>query len=208
MRRVVRSRRRSGLTLVELVVAITITGLALGAGYGALSWMGETRRRVDETARASWRAAAVRRSLSAWLAGATLAVTPDVAEFRGVDGERRGARDDALTFRTNAPTPLGTGETTVTLFIDRDETTPQRGLVALLSEPHGTRRATMELEPGAGELDARYLSGVSGAARWSASWISSSVLPRGVELTVRSQRGDSLPALIALPIVVPFASGL
>jgi hypothetical protein len=34
------------------------------------------------------------------------------------------------------------------------------------------------------------------------------VLPRGIELTVRAAPGDSLPPLLRLPIVVPFASGI
>jgi len=201
-------RQRAGLTLLELLVAITITGMALSSGYAALSWMSETRRRTEETTTATWHAAAVRRTIDGWLAGATLAVTPDVAEFRGLDGERQRVDDDVITFRTNAPTPLGTAETVVTLQIDHDPSTPETGLVAQLSEPHGARRMTVELEPRAVALDARYLSGVSGAAHWSTSWISSSVLPRGVELTLQPERGDSLAPLLALPLVVAFTSGM
>ena len=201
-------QERNGFTLIELLVAITITGMALASGYGALAWMSETRRHTEEVTTAVWHQAAVRRTMSTWLAGATLAVTPDVAEFRGIDGERRGVDDDAVTFRTNAATPLGTAETDVTLQIDRDDATPERGLVALLAEPHGARRMTVELEPRAVALDARYLSGVTGAARWTTSWISSSVLPRGIEVTIRAERGDSLPPLMAMPITVPFASGM
>ena len=114
----------------------------------------------------------------------------------------------SITFRTSAPTPLGTPETIVTLQIDHDDATPERGLVAVLSEPHGARHATIELEPRAVALDARYLSGVSGSAHWTTSWISTSVLPRGIELTLHAQRGDSLPALLALPFVVTFVSGM
>jgi prepilin-type N-terminal cleavage/methylation domain-containing protein len=201
-------RARLGLTLIELLVAITVTGMALSAGYGTLSWMVETRRRTEERTDMVWHAAAVRRTIDQWLAGATLAVTPDVAEFRGVDGEHDRLDDDEITFRTNAPTPLGTRETIVTLAIDRDDETPERGLVARLAEPHGVRHATVELEPRAVALDARYLSGVSGSARWSTSWISTSVLPRGIKLTISAARGDSLPPLLRLPFVVAFTSGM
>ena len=201
-------RRRSGLTLMELMVAITITGMALSAGYAALSWMTLARRHAEEATDAVWRTAAGRRAISGWLTGATLAVTPDVADFRGVDGERDRLDDDALTFRTNAPTPLGAAETVVTLMIDRNEATPERGLVALLAEAHGSRRVTIELEPHAVALDVHFLSGVLGTTRWSTSWISTSVLPRGVELTVSAARGDSLPPLFRVPVVVAFASGL
>lgn len=203
-----RRRRRSGVTLIELLVAITVTGMALGAGYGALSWMTLARTNAERTTDAVWRAAAVRRTITTWLAGATLALSPDAADFRGVDGERERLDDDALTFRTNAPTPLGTAETDVTLAIDRDERTPQRGLVALLAEPHGARRGVVELEPRAVALDAHYLTGVLGATRWSTSWVSTSVLPRGVELTLSAATGDSLPPLLRVPVVVPFPGGM
>ena len=203
-----RTRRRSGLTLIELLVAITVTGMALSAGYGALSWMTSARQHAEQATDAVWRAAAVRRTITTWLAGATLAVSPDVADFRGVDGEREHVDDDAITFRTNATTPLGTAETVVTLVIDHDDATPETGLIALLEEPHGARRATIVLEPHAVALDAQYLSGVSGATRWSTSWISTSVLPRGIELTVSAARGDSLPPLLRVPLVVSFASGM
>lgn len=202
------ARRRSGLTLIELLVAITVTGMALSAGYGALSWMTAARTRAEKTTDAVWRAAAIRRAISGWLEGATLAVTPDVAEFRGVDGERERLDDDVVSFRTNAPTPLGTGEAVVTFLLDHDDTTPATGLVAEFSEPHGIRHATVVLEPRAAALDAHYLTGVSGMARWNASWISSTVLPRGIVMTITAAAGDSLPPLLRLPIVVPFASGL
>jgi prepilin-type N-terminal cleavage/methylation domain-containing protein len=201
-------RPRHGLTLIELVVAIAITGLALSAGYGVLSWMTEARRAAEERTDALWRAAAVRRAIEGWLAGATLAVAPDVAEFRGLDGVRDRLDDDAITFRTTAPTPLGGAETVVTLAIDHEGDAGSRGLVARFAEPHGPRRTMMELEPHAVALQARYLSGVSGAERWSDSWVSTTVLPRGVELRISAARGDSLPAILRLPFVVPFASGM
>ena len=200
--------RRSGMTLIELLVAITVTGMALSAGYGALSWMSLARQRAEESTDAVWRAAAVRRTITTWLAGATLSVTPGDADFRGVDGERDHLDDDALTFRTTAPTPLGTAETVVTLMIDRDDDTPEKGFVARLSEPHGARHATVELDPRAVALDARYLSGISGTAGWGTSWISTSVLPRGVRLSVSAARGDSLPPLLRVPMVVAFAGGM
>lgn len=196
------------MTLIELLVAITVTGMALSAGYGALSWMSAARSRAEAASDATWRTAAIRRSITGWLAGATLAVTPDVAEFRGVDGERDRRDDDMVSFRTNAPTPLGTGETIVTLLIEHDEASGDSGLVAQFSEPHGVRQARLVLEPRAVALDARYLTGLSGMARWNSSWISSTVLPRGIELRVSAEHGDSLPALLQLPIVVAFASGM
>lgn len=200
-------RPRRGMTLIELIVAMAITGMTLTVGYGALSWMAGARRRTNESTDALWRAAAVRRTIEGWLAGATLAVSPDIAELRGLDGVRARLDDDEITFRTTAPTPLGTPETIVTLTIDH-ETETSRGLVARFAEPHGARRGAITLEPRAVGLDARYLSGVSGAARWSTSWISSSVLPRGIALTLTSASGDSLPAMLRLPIVVALSSGM
>jgi len=207
------------MTLLELVVALTITGLMLASGYGAFATLADRRAVAAERADEVARAAALRRTLAAWLAGARLTIEEDEIAFRGLDGVRRsdgrsvaaaGAEmpDDDLTFLTTAPTPLGDGETIARLYVDRSDDTPERGLVAELMEWRGLRRTRVELDPRVAGLDARYLSGVLGARQWLPSWVSTTVLPAGVELRVVGAIGaDSLAPLLSLPITVPFGSG-
>ncbi|HEX2091660.1 MAG TPA: type II secretion system protein [Longimicrobiaceae bacterium] len=199
---------RFGTTLIELVVGLTIVGLVLAAGYGALHSVVEHRQRADETTREVVRASTLRHTLVSWLAGAHLTVEEGGPEFRGLDGIGADASLDEVTFLTTASTPLDGGAPIfVRLFVDRDEATPERGLVAELAEWRGSRTLRLEMEPRAAGLELRYLSGISGGERWMPSWISSSVLPRGVELTLVPPPADSLAPLLRLPIRVHLEGG-
>jgi prepilin-type N-terminal cleavage/methylation domain-containing protein len=200
-------RCEPGMSLLELIVGLTITGVVLAAGYAAFSSILDHRQRADETTRELAHAAAVRHTLTAWLAGARLTAEQDGPDFRGFDGEHHGLPDAELTFLTTAATPLDVGHTIVRLYIDRDEATPARGLTAELLEWRGQKLARLEIDPRAAGLGLRYLTGVSGHRRWLPSWISSSVLPLGVELVLVSDEADPLPDLLRLPILVPFGSG-
>jgi len=195
------------MTLLELVVALTITGAAMAAGYGAFATLVDQRHRIAAATDEVARAAAVRRMLTDWLSGARVGPGNDGPEFRGLDGVAGTEPDDELTFVTDARTPLGDAPTIVRLFIDRDPATPERGLTADLAEWRGTATLRMELEPSAAGLDARYLSAMLGGDRWLPSWISRSLLPRGVEIRLSTALGDSLPALLALPVTAAVAGG-
>ncbi|MFW5947893.1 MAG: prepilin-type N-terminal cleavage/methylation domain-containing protein [Gemmatimonadota bacterium] len=192
---------RPGMTLLELLIGLVVVGAALAAGYGALASVADHRERAVRTMERAAREALVRRTLVEWLRGARLTVDNGGPPFAGMDAVLDGVPDDELAFLTSAPTLAGVGDGVVRLFIDRDEETPERGLVAELSEWRGTRRERVELVPGAVSLDARYLFGVRGR-RWIPGWITSSVLPLGVELRLAAAPGDTLPRLLAQPIVV------
>jgi prepilin-type N-terminal cleavage/methylation domain-containing protein len=196
---------RRGLTLIELLVALTITGLMMGSGYGALSVMVDHRARVMAATDAVASAAAKRRMLTGWLRGARLTIEGD-ATFEGLHGVDEDRPDDALTFVTNAPTPLGSTETVVHVYIDRDDKTPERGLTVALADRKGGVTRRIEVDPHATGLDIRYLSGLFGKRAWLESWVSTTVLPSAVRLTASSEQPDSLPALLRPAIVVPLGS--
>jgi prepilin-type N-terminal cleavage/methylation domain-containing protein len=196
---------RRGLTLIELLVALSITGLVMASGYGALSVMIDHRGRVMTATDAVAGAAAKRRMLEGWLRGARLNIYGD-ATFEGLHGVDEDRPDDALTFLTNASTPLGTGETLVRVYIDRDDKTPERGLTVALTDRKGGATRRIEVDPRATALDIRYLSGVFGKRAWLESWVSTTVLPSAVRLTVSSEEPDSLPSLLRPAIVVPLGS--
>jgi hypothetical protein len=56
-------------------------------------------------------------------------------------------------------------------------------------------------------LDVHYLSGVLGARRWLPSWVSTSVLPVGVEVRLVPPPGESLHPTLALPLRVHLEAG-
>jgi prepilin-type N-terminal cleavage/methylation domain-containing protein len=194
---------RRGLTLMELVVALAITGLIMVAGFGGFSTMVDRRATATAAVDRVTGAAAVRRTLTEWLSGAELAINDEGVRFQGVHGTSDGLPDDELTFRTSARTPLADAETMVRLFVDRNDSTPERGLVAQLSLRNGKERRTIELAPTATTLEIRYLTAFDSARVWMGSWISSTVLPLGVRLQLSNVRGDTLPALLVVPLTVP-----
>ena len=116
-------RATSGMTLLEVVVGLMITGVAMTAGYGALASVLDQRDRAEEVLTQTLEAANIRRELRQWLAGARLTIEEDGPGMRGLDGvaDRRtdgpadgriGGRadgrvsDDMLTILTTAPTPV------------------------------------------------------------------------------------------------------
>jgi type II secretory pathway component PulJ len=189
------------MTLIELLVGLVITSLMLAGGYAALTTLVDHRAHVARSLDEVAHAASVRRSLTGWLAGAMLRPDGTGPEFRGLDGIDAGNDDDELAFL--AGTNLGPewDESAVRLFVDRDPRTPERGLVAEVGSPRGSARDRVELVPGASGLQVTYLSALSRDPVWLPSWISTTVLPRAIELRVGGAP-DSIPPLLRLPVVV------
>jgi hypothetical protein len=91
----------------------------------------------------------------------------------------------------------------VRLYVDRDPSTVERGFVASVREWRGAGpEERLELVPAATGLRIRYLSALSAQPVWLPSWISSSVLPRAVEMRVEAPTADSVPPLLRLPLLV------
>jgi hypothetical protein len=187
------------MTLVELLVGLTVSSLAMTIAFGSLAMVRSTGDRVTGALDISIREAAVRDILTKWLDGARL-LPEGSAEFRGIDGEAEGWGASEVIFLTTAPTRVHGRETIVRLFIDRDENTPEQGLVAELRDWRRTRVQRLQLAVGATGLRARFLSGVPGDDTWFPSWISTTVLPRGLELRLEARSADALPALLRRPL--------
>jgi prepilin-type N-terminal cleavage/methylation domain-containing protein len=208
------TRRTRGMTLLEVVVALTITGLAVTAGYAALASVMDQRDRADHALDGALRVANERRTLRTWLAGARLSIEAGSPDFNGLDGTYDGRTlratlsngrtvgpqaDDALRFLTSAATPLAPDGTMIRLYVDRDTLTPVRGLAAELRDWRTNRGQVVELDSTVSGLDLRYYSIPLGDRGWLPSWVSRTLLPSGIELTLT---GDSLPPLLALPMLV------
>ena len=199
-------RSRAGLTLMELIVALAIAGTAVAAGYSMLAVMGDRRAVALATVDRARSAAAVRGALERWLSSAELTIEEDGVVFRGLDGVRDALPDDELTFRTSARTAGVSPGTTIRLHIDRADSTRERGLVAELSDDRGRKRGVIQIDPDVRGLDARYLSVLESAREWSASWVSSSMLPLAVDMRFHAAVGDTLRDLLATPLIVPLGS--
>jgi prepilin-type N-terminal cleavage/methylation domain-containing protein len=202
------TRTRRGFTLLELVIALSISAIAIAAGYGAFAFLVDRRADAETATRETMRSWGTRATLTEWLAGTRLDPQGGIAaEFKGLHGTRANRADDELTFLTTASTPLGDGESLVHLYIARDAAGASRGLAADLELWRGTQRTTVLLDSTVVSLEIAYRSSVFTAPVWSSSWVSNTVLPSGVRLTMLAAKGDSLSPLLRLPIVVALEGG-
>ncbi|MGQ0813167.1 MAG: PulJ/GspJ family protein [Gemmatimonadota bacterium] len=188
---------RAGMTLMEVVVALSLASVVSTIGYAAFSAV------VDESetmvARGgNVRAAMVRRTITDWLHSAILLPGVEASSFRALDGVHEDDALDELQFVTAAPTALKARVSLVRLYIDTDSTTSERGLVAELREWSGRRQLRVQLDTLVSGLDGRYASRLLGDRDWLPSWVSSSVLPDKAELRLS---GPAIDPLLSLPIV-------
>ena len=199
--------RRSGFTLLELTVALAVGGAAIAAGYATLATLVDHRRAAEQATMATQHAFALRATLSDWLGSARVDVQGSTPTFRGLDGRHEALADDEITFLTSASTPLGDGDAIVRIFVARDANGQPRGLAAEFSEWHGARHSTVMLDSTIAGLDISYRSGVFTAPKWLDSWVSGTVLPGGVRISLLAAPHDSLAPLLREPIVVAIAGG-
>jgi len=196
---------RSGFTLVEVIVSLTVASLALTAGFATLAFVQDRTDAAEAASRVAIAGAAQRATLIEWLESAR-ADAPTGEDFNGAEDEDPGVEKDLLLMPTTARTPLGHGTSVVGLYIDEDPETPERGLVAeLTGSTLGAEPRRMELAPEAVSMRIRYLPDAEDAVDWVDTW-SSGTLPRGVEITLGAAPGDSLPFMLRHPIRVAFGA--
>lgn len=201
---------RRGLTVLELMISLTIVALVASIGTGTLSLFRREDRLRRDRSDSVVRELAIRRAIIAWLEGAhasTGASNGAAAGFQLLDVTQHGHDADVLVFTTAAPTPLGTGETTVTLSVDADDRTPEVGLVAELTSWPGGPSTRLQLDSTVVAMNVRCLTALLGGRRWVPSWMSTSVLPRGIELQLRGARTGALSPMLQMPIVVAVEGG-
>lgn len=193
---------RHGMTLLELIVGLAITALVSTAGYAAFASILDRRRAALAHADAISADAATRRAVVSWIDGARLTVQ-DTPPFSGIDRTTDKLPDDEISFLTTAVTPLGEGDVVVRLYVDRDERTAERGVVAEFTEWRRDRRVVIELDSAATGLDVQYQGGGMMSGSWIPSWISSSLLPAGVRLTISGPaRTAADRALLRVPVTI------
>lgn len=194
---------KRGFTLMEVLIGLTVAALALTAGFATLGFISDSDEPVDVASALALRGATSRNLLTEWLGEARYRVGQRGVSFQGLDDEVYGTETDELIFPTTASTPLGVGTSVVRLFIDREDDTPERGLVAELTELPTDEPRLVELVPEAGSLTLRFLLHIEGTTgEWVDGWISNQ-LPQAIELTLGPNRYDTLPPLLRYPLLVP-----
>jgi len=198
-------RGATGFTLLEVLTGLTAIALTLAIGFATLGFLYDSREPVDQAAALTLQGANTRALICRWLGESRLrARDGGGAFFHGVNREEDGLPSDEIVFPTTAATPLGVRRTVVRLYIDREMGTPQRGLVAELTERFTDQPRLVELVPEAGALDIRYLFPLRGGeGEWVDSWAPGmDHLPRAVELVLGPNPPDTLPTVLRYPIRV------
>lgn len=181
--------RRSGFTLLELTVALAVTGIVALIVYGTVAAAGDTERRVLATEAALRRDVAWRAIVHDALRNVRSTADYDDAAFAvepraGPAGESR----DRVSFVTAGGTPplIPDVDWRVTIEVDAG------GLRLLASPITGAPMPAIELRwPMVTALDVRVLDD----GGWQEVW-RRVALPRSVSLTTYHENGESPPSLV------------
>lgn len=206
------SRRVTGFTLAELLVALAVTGLVIVAAHAALATLGDAATRARTARQPVLAGAATRAMLEGWLRSATLA--DGSGPFWGADRSEGREAMDELVFSVMDGGALHPGPQRIRIWVDRDPLNALQGVLAEVRPLPGRYSAppeTLAIAPSATGLSIRYLVLIDGRERWLDEWQSSTLLPRVAEVSFsrysRVRLGESglddLPPLLTLPLRVP-----
>ena len=192
--------RRSGFTLIEVVVSIVLTAVVSILVYGTVQAARDAQARIGEERRSLLSALAMRLLVESAIRGAQTAfLTPDTAFVLQNRSTSRGIPRDRLTFGASGDlAPLSpAADWIVTLK------PTQQGL-RLIGTPRGFRSGArlIGLLSGVTGLDVKVKHRDVGGGGWSNEWSVSSTLPEAVELTYWTDSGQ-----IGLPMTVSPALG-
>lgn len=217
-----RSLRR-GMTLMELMVAVSITGMMTAAGYGAFASIIDHRRALRDATVRLERAAALRETIDGWLATGRIVQQLGGVPGGGANGGRTSTnpgpdmigqqsnvassavsagQDEEVSFTTTALTPALAPNTRVRLYIDADENTPERGLAIEYQTGTLAQMRRMELDSTITEMTVEFLDNAT--QQWNRPSEGLGRQRAAVRLTFASgtlTTADSLPSILRLPIV-------
>ncbi len=201
-RKHVRVQLKCGMTLLEVVVALAISGMAVAAAIAALQTVLQIHEDGARFAAEIVRGESMRGALSSWIRGAVLH-GGDTDQFRGLSKEMPDGETDELTLLTIADTPGGTGEVEFALRLVARDATHAAGLLAEFRTLTSDRVETVMLDTTVRGLRITYLAARDSVNRWLPGWISGSALPRAVQIRLETDRFDDSGALTRLPIIIP-----
>lgn len=183
-----------GTTVLELVVALVVTGAVAAAGAAAFRTSIDRRTQLMTRSTDTERSAAVRALLREWISTGTIAWPPS---------------STGLAFTTTAVTPAGASGTPLRLFIDDDAGTPEQGLTLEFRASSERPLERREIDAGIVAMTVEYLD--ADTRTWSTADEASATRPLAVRLTFPATAtgdGDDRLRRLPLTIVLPEASAL
>lgn len=224
----VRPRRRAGMTLLELVVAIVILAILVAVGGEAFATVIDREKTIRAASTDTERAAALRDMLRQWIAQGDvqiqqgggprgMAVTGNARRTPQAVFRSSGGAEDAvtqgvtaaastgneLTVVTSAPNPLMAPQARIRIFVDVDENTPERGLTIEYQATTQTPLMRRQLDPNVGDLDIEFFDHSTGR------WLASTEAAAGGQLVAVRIRmvpadGEALSPLLREPLTYVF----
>ncbi len=218
------TRPRSGMTLMELLVAIAITGLMTAAGVGTFAAVIDHRTSLTASTVGVERAVALREQIDDWISSGTVAIqqgggprgrssAASVSSVRAsgpmgsmASGAAASAAvsdpDAELTVTTNALTPTLAPSARVRLYIDTDDNTPETGLAVEIQASQQTPLVRRELDSAVTGMLVEFLD--QRTHRWVSASQGATISPMAVRITLSGSDDpsrDPLPGVLRLPIV-------
>lgn len=213
---------RAGFTLIEILVAVTMLVIVIGAIYGAFragnqsSVMIEEQSDLHQTARVLlWR-------ISNELCSLYAPTSPDAITLEGDNSQEKGgpAHFDRLTFTTLSHKPCGAVDQrgdvcTVTYAAEASDDGTPLGLFVkedYAPDLHATDTQADSLPETVVStlvvgMDCSYLD--PSTEEWVDQWTDQTTLPEAVrvQLTLKSPRKDSKPITVAMTTNLPLSAG-
>jgi prepilin-type N-terminal cleavage/methylation domain-containing protein len=203
---------RKGMTLMELIVAIAITGMMAAAGTATFSSIIDHRRVIKTATLQTERASALREMIRGWIAAGTIQIQSGGAPRGSGSSVRVSQRPgmlsgvtaaattgDELTINTTALTPTVAASTRIRLFVDADENTPEHGLAMEYQASNASPLQRKQLDSTVGAMAVEFLDDRTG--RWYPETEAATIRPIAVRFTFTAVEGDSLAPLLTLPFV-------
>lgn len=215
-------RNRRGMTLMELIVGLVLTGMMATMGAAAFGSIIEHRRVIQSSTVDMERAAALRETLRLWLADGRVAIQQGgVPRINGGAGSATrtsassssgtaavsaaAASGDEITFTTSAPNPSMAPSVRIRLFIDADAGTPERGLTIEYQTSAALPLQRLQLDSTIGSMTVEFLD--SRTQRWFASSEAATISPSAFRIALFPPDGATLPAILQLPLIFRMAGG-
>ena len=204
---------RRGMTLMELVVAIALTGMMAAAGAATFASIIDHRRVIRESTVETERAAALREMIRTWVVSSSIQIQQGGGPRGLASSARVGSNPntitggvtaavqtgDELTFTTSAITPTPSANTRVRLFVDGDPNTAEHGLTIEYQGGNATPLRRMQLDTAVGVMTVEYLDNRTG--RWYGASQAATIQPIAMRFSFAAAEGDSIPRLLQVPFI-------
>lgn len=215
---------RRGVTLMELIVALTITGFMAAVGTATFTSIIDNRHIIRESTAPTERSSALRETIRQWLLPATIQVQAGAprgnsqsnvrtvinnrVSSSGADGVTAAgtSTEDELIFTTTAPNPTNAPNARLRVFIDTDEETPETGLTLEYQVNQQSPLQRRQLDSTVTGMTVEYLNRQNN--QWVRAANATGIRARAVRLTLATADGVTIDPLMALPMTFTIAAAV